>query len=304
MAPVAGVLAGAIAVGVVMVVSAAGALLAADWRAEVGSQRAWAEVAPMLAEWNARVRTEGADIDRRYPPAFVSNALRDVFRVRRFLPPEAGDIMPAPALACRRPRDEALPTRAAYEAARGTAPEWVSDESARLRRGLSNAKPANSLAALTGRRSARGHCVVGGSGMRLVVNAGSNWPESDQALLRPATRSHAATVIVLTSCANAQDRRPADAEAESIAATGTQPPSCRGPPTLEQRRSARRAAIAAVRAAPALDASSNGDPVVLDNLGQPVPVCAAELNVIETYLGDVLEELLARSRASSESKRT
>jgi hypothetical protein len=44
--------------------------------------------------------------------------------------------------------------------------------------------------------------------------------------------------------------------------------------------------------------ASDGDLVVLDNLGQPVPVCAAEVNVIETYLGDALD-LFALSKARS-----
>src|SRR5688500_6977681 len=60
MAPVAGVLAGAIAVGLVLLVTAAGALLAADWRAEVGSRQAWAEVASAWAEGNSGVGLESA----------------------------------------------------------------------------------------------------------------------------------------------------------------------------------------------------------------------------------------------------
>ena len=47
-----------------------------------------------------------------------------------------------------------------------------------------------------------------------------------------------------------------------------------------------------------------GDSLALDDLGQPVPICIAEVNVIETYLGDVLEELFASSKAGSEPERT
>jgi hypothetical protein len=43
---------------------------------------------------------------------------------------------------------------------------------------------------------------------------------------------------------------------------------------------------------------------VRDNLGQPVPICAAEVAVIETHLGDVLEELFTSSKASSEPEPT
>jgi hypothetical protein len=217
MAPLAGVLAGVIGVGLVMLVSAAGTLLAVDWRAEVERQRAWAEVVPALAESNAGVPAEGTVIDTRYSPAFVSDPLRDVFRVWRFLPPQG------------------------------------------------------------------------------AANAGSNWLASNQAVLKPATRSHAAAVIVLISCGNGQSARPADAGTEVVSAAGSEPPSCRGPPPLERRRSVRGAAS---------NASPDGVPVVLDNLGQPVPVCAAELNVIETYLGDVLDGLLASSEVGSEPDRT
>jgi len=39
---------------------------------------------------------------------------------------------------------------------------------------------------------------------------------------------------------------------------------------------------------------------VRDNLGQPIPICAAEVTVIETYLGDALGELFASSKAASQ----
>jgi hypothetical protein len=49
------------------------------------------------------------------------------------------------------------------------------------------------------------------------------------------------------------------------------------------------------RAAPTPRAPPDGDLPVRDDLGRPVPICAAEVAVIETYLGDVLEELFAES---------
>jgi hypothetical protein len=61
---------------------------------------------------------------------------------------------------------------------------------------------------------------------------------------------------------------------------------------------ARRVATKAGSVAAAAKASDGGL-VMLDNLGQPVPVGAAEVNVIETYLGDALEDLLASSKANS-----
>jgi hypothetical protein len=43
---------------------------------------------------------------------------------------------------------------------------------------------------------------------------------------------------------------------------------------------------------PAAGALPQADPVVRDNLGHPVPVCAVELDVIETYLDQALRDLL------------
>lgn len=164
--------------------------------------------------------------------------------------------------------------------------------------GAPRARPAGTLTVVAGQQGAHGYRAVGDTRVRLAVNACSNWLASGRALRAP---SYGAEVIVLTSCRDAQHARPAEeAATEAVCATGTQPPNCRGPPSVEQRRLARGMATTA----PAPNASPNGTraPLVLDSLGQPVPVCAAEMNVIETYLGDVLEELFA-SKASSDPER-
>ena len=46
------------------------------------------------------------------------------------------------------------------------------------------------------------------------------------------------------------------------------------------------------------------DPIVRDNLGDQVPVCAAELDVIDTYLDQVLRDLLASPQADSEQEQS
>lgn len=165
---------------------------------------------------------------------------------------------------------------------------------------LGSAKPTKSGAAVVGRRAALSVCVAGRARARHAVNAGPNWLAPDWALAPPR---HAAEVVVLSSCRDAQGMRPEEVASEAGCASGTEPPSCRGPPSLEQSRLARRVGTTAGRAAPVRNAS-NGDLVVLDNLGQPVPVFTAEVDVIETYLGDVLEEVFASSKAGSEAKRT
>jgi hypothetical protein len=61
---------------------------------------------------------------------------------------------------------------------------------------------------------------------------------------------------------------------------------------LEMRRRTRAAAIKTHHTTPAPKPSRNGDPVVVHYLGRPIPITAAELSVVATYLGDVLEEIL------------
>jgi hypothetical protein len=48
------------------------------------------------------------------------------------------------------------------------------------------------------------------------------------------------------------------------------------------------------------DASLGGDLIVRDNLGHPVPIAAAELDAIETYLDPVLRDLLVHARTQRE----
>src|SRR5687767_5437261 len=78
-APLAGMLAGAIAVGLMLLVTAACVLLTADWRTEVESRQAWVEVAPTSAQWNPTVGKAVGAVETQYLPAHADDALRDVF---------------------------------------------------------------------------------------------------------------------------------------------------------------------------------------------------------------------------------
>jgi hypothetical protein len=46
---------------VAILIAAAGALLVADWRADLESRQAWAELAPRVAEWNEAMGCEAVD---------------------------------------------------------------------------------------------------------------------------------------------------------------------------------------------------------------------------------------------------
>jgi|KBSSwiStaDraftv2_1062776.scaffolds.fasta_scaffold56137_2 hypothetical protein len=306
MVPVAGVLAGTIAVGLVLLVTAAGALLAADWRTEAESRQAWAEVAPRWAEWKAGVRRQSADIDTRYLAASEKEALRRVFCVHRVLPSQAVAVMELPAAgsASQPALTQLLCTRMARECSQRSASDRGSDAGASVRDDLAGrttferSRAAKSQRVAAGGGAARSTCVAGGTAVRLAVNAGPCWQGSGRA---EATPSHGAEVVVLASRRDAQHARPADAV--TVVAADTRPPSCRGPPSPGRQRSARSATTMAGCAAPPPRRLPDGDLVVRDNLGQPVPICAAEVAVIETYLGDALEELFASSKANSEPER-
>ena len=289
MAPVAAVLAGAIAVGLVLLVTAAGALLAADWRAEVGSRQAWAEVASAWAEGNSGVGLESADVQGGYVPAIESDALRQAFGIHRVLPSRAVAAMELPAASSvsRPAAARTLPTRTAWEGLRESASDRGNDAGASV-----GGDPA-SHATLAAGWAARGCRVArGGGGLRLAVNASPGWPASGRTLA-----IHEAEVVVLTGRRDARRMRPAEAATEGVRGPGIELPSCRGPPSLGRQRPARGAAG---RAAPPRRAPPDGDPLVRDNLGQPIPICAAEVTVIETYLGDALGELFASSKAASQ----
>jgi hypothetical protein len=122
MAPVAGILAGTIAAALVMLMTTAGALLAADWWADQQSREAWAEVAPALKQWNPIVCGEAGVVETRYPPAVADDMMRELFRAHRFLPPQAA-VMDLPAVRSVFPaaRMQSSPTRTPCPAAQWSA---------------------------------------------------------------------------------------------------------------------------------------------------------------------------------------
>jgi hypothetical protein len=136
---------------------------------------------------------------------------------------------------------------------------------------------------------------------RLVVN-GSGWSAREWGVPTWPTPWQPARIVVL-GARQGDQTTPAEASAGGEIGSSTEPPSCRGPPS--RRRSSHAKAVTApkptISPAPGAPAVSGGDPVVRDNLGEPIPMTAAEVDVIETYLGPLLDELLG-SRPGSESQ--
>jgi hypothetical protein len=151
------------------------------------------------------------------------------------------------------------------------------------------------------RRVVFARCAKHGVRTRLVVN-GSGWSAPEWGVPTWPTPWQPARVIVLGARQGDQTTL-AEPCAGSEIGSSTEPPSCRGPPS--RRRSSHAKAVTApkpsISPAPGAPALSGGDPVVRDDLGEPIPVIAAEVDVIETYLGPLLDELLG-SHPGSESR--
>ncbi len=120
-----------------------------------------------------------------------------------------------------------------------------------------------------------------GAKERLVANAGRWQSWGPHQPLLPTTSGNTADVIVLNAPIERRDR-PAvlQPSLESVEPPET---SCRGPPA--PRRRPLDPAVDQIR--------HHHDPMVSDNFSDPVHVGVAELDVIETFLGDVLFDVLA-----------
>ena len=300
-------------------ITTASALVAADWRSDADSRQAWAQIDFVAAECSPPVNAGTPwEIDPRYLPAGDSEALRSVFRAHRFvsatpaleatthrpgaicasrtavtsvapLPPVAAS-QPAPRVAGKistsEPSDlamESSPYRKAASASCGQAPLVLA--SRRARQQISRAEPTV--------------CTV-----RLVANgdAWSEWLARDECILtRAPPHRHIADIVVLSRDRGDRDQRdfPGPSTCDGTV-TSDEPPSCRGPPPTDGQRPRPTETVPVERSAkdsrkaPAVGALRPADPIVRDNLDHQVPVSAAELDVIETYLDDVLRDLLAR----------
>ena len=135
-------------------------------------------------------------------------------------------------------------------------------------------------------------------GRPLLVANGAAWPRWTERISPPAER--AVEVIVLSASQDDRARPQPEASVGPDGADGTARPACRGPPQLAARRRDATEPAAERRGGGSADASP-GDIIVRDDLGPQIPICAAELEVIETYLGHLLDDLLASSTAKPDS---
>jgi hypothetical protein len=283
---------------VAMLIAAAGALLVADWRADRENRQAWAELAPRVAEWNEAIACEAVDrLDPAYLPALDSDAVRRVLRSHR----SAVAVAPVQAIAetCSR-YPAAGDVSGAAPTAACSGEICIAEVSRRDQIERATAPAAATLVA-SDRRVVFARCAKHGVPTRLVVN-GSGWSAPEWGVPTWPTQWQPARIIVL-GARQGDQTTPAEPCAGGEIGSSTEPPSCRGPPSRRRSSQAKVATASkpSISPAPGAPALSGGDPVVRDDLGEPIPVTAAEVDVIETYLGPLLDELLG-SRPGSESQ--
>jgi hypothetical protein len=288
-----------------MLVAGTGALLAADWRADAQSHQAWARLGPTAVELSLPVDSVTPwEIDPRYLPVEDNEALRSVFRAHRFASAE-------PVLQAI---TEVSDAESEIPCVQGINAGAVSelDISDRALGKLASTGPADVSNAVVSRR---GPLLARRAGRaaprkRLVANANawSGWPARDVNVQSRTVQEWRTADIIVLSSRDDQTRPIVDRSEGGNIASSTEPPNCRGPPQVVGHGSRAEATTPAklsdksARQATAVGALPTAGPVVRDNLGRQVPVCAAELDVIETYLDQVVRDLLASSTAGPEQE--
>jgi hypothetical protein len=120
---------------------------------------------------------------------------------------------------------------------------------------------------------------------------------------------HVADIVVLSGdrCDRDQPKLPGPSTANCTIKID-KPPSCRGPPTTDRQRTPPTETVTVERLAedaskvPVVSPSRPANPIVCDDFGRQLPVRAAELDVIETYLDHVLREVLATPGSGRDSQ--
>jgi hypothetical protein len=316
------VLAVALVAVLAMLVTTAGTLLVADLRADAANRQAWAEIGLAVAELGLPAGTVApSHIDPRYLTATDNEALRSIFREHRFTSPVTGLEVGTGATCTTRiavATGGFVPVSTSPEIASNVAcsqvviaaPEVAISERAPRK----TDRPRSSQVSIVEapRRSFK-HFAAKRLAHRvpLVANGGiwSRWSSGDKGFVswRPLHARDSRIVVVCVSQGDRDGCPPQQDHSRSDSGV-IQMPSCRGPPAVAGQRLRRTETVPVQRSAdearnvPAARATAQVDPIVHDNLGHPVPVHTSELDVIETYLDQALQDLLAPGEATVDQK--
>jgi hypothetical protein len=286
----------------------AGVLLAADMRSDSRCDQAWQcnnELSALAIEVPANPNpTVGWELD--YATGPQDERLRAIFRAHRFATPmttlAADRVVAAVGSASNAAEEQALASIDADIPVSSAILDAETVETTVRKHGralIVNDATINErgMRAMRGRppRLVRSMSTV--PNVRRFANAGQWWSAqvvgAELASSSSAFSGCAADVVVMAD----RDSRnhPPSPPDNSIDATALAQPACRGPPSGATigRLSSTQSPFG-MRHRAKVDAASELDAlVVVDNLGERVPVRAAELDVLEMYLDEVLSELFA-----------
>jgi hypothetical protein len=306
------ILVNALAVAVIatlaILVTTAGTLLAVDWRAEVAARQAWAEIHVPATERDLTLGTATLSlIDPGYLTATTGEVLPNVFRAHH---------LASSAPVVERDTEASCATRI-FVATRGPIPPVAaSDAAPRIARKINTVAESEVAVALLLVASGRVRPPVVRAGIAAVaarrVTNGA-WSERLAhhrcVQTKAAPNGHVADIVVLSGnlCDRDQPKLPGPSTASGTIKID-KPPSCRGPPAADGQRTRSTETVTVQRLAkgsskvPIIGPPRPANPIVCDDFGRQVPVCAAELDVIETYLDHVLKEVLATPGSGRDSQ--
>lgn len=253
----------------------AGLLIASDWKADVQSRQAWAQLGLTPAHLSRAVElARESDLDRRYLAPSSDEALRQALQVYRAAAQKTYSV-PDIERSAGLPPAQPMPARArdAGAESKAVAPK----------RAPSDVVGTRLAATKTASWKGRSRDKLLAARVRLVANGGT-WPDRPAPI--PPRVNKTADIIVLSDRQREQAPPLPEASIVSSGAESTAQPTCRGPP----RPRARRSAIPP-------------EPVVCDNFGPRLPIGRAELDVLETYLERELRELLGRAKQADDSEK-
>ena len=300
LAPVAGVaatfgtlgavhMAAALLIGVLAtLVAFAGLLVLADWQTDAQSRYDWVDIGLTPAYLSLTVETDPAcDIGPRYLANGGDEALQRVFLANRVAAQVASN---APLSAQPAEQPSSHPE---WDQGRDAAAQLEAHAFEHALRPMAGA-PFRVARTWKGKRRK----IEIAPRLRLVAN-GEAWPLWTTRI--SPTAEGAAEVIVLSASQDDPARPQLETSVGPDRCDSTAQPACRGPPQVVARR--RDTAEPAAEQPWSADAPPD-DIIVSDDLGSQIPICAAELEVIETYLGHLLDDLLTSSTARHPSDKS
>lgn len=287
---------------------AAGVLIAADVRADMATAQAWHEIHAEAVVFATPAETAATDrVDALYVASPQDEGLRRILLAHRFmvpvpapngigsLAPERDDVRAVSADSSIKPELQAVWTASAADGLgeRLTGPAATQRK---LGRHLISNKP------ISARGCNRHYTARKAFAPKRVANAGPrwDWPAfSIAASTREPGSDFAYSEIILADRnGRGENSAPSDVAPEREA---TVQPCCRGPPRATFRRHVAGGAAHLGKPFREIDRSRAIPPtdlVTTDNLGDRVPICEAELHVLEAYLADVLDDVLGSADAA------